>query len=362
MDLKQASLINHSIISFGLVFLSLWVISCGRNVRLLEPAYVQNEIIHQLGSNADKKLSVHYTGAGGVILKFDSTILITDPFFSNSHFLPILIKTAFGGYISNQEKFIQYGINRIPFGIHKTQAILITHAHYDHLMDVPWMFENGYFEKKHTKVIGNRTAVRLMEHFDAVDVLNAESYIFSKETETTWITTIPNVRILPILSQHAPHKGHIKAFSGEYTGELGKKGKNKTRLRDWREGRTISYLIDFIDGDDLQMRVFIQTSASDDPIGAPSREILNQKEVDLAILGVASYENSNNYPMHLIDALEPKALLFVHWENFFRKYTARKPRTVMGTDVVKFVKIIDKKYPHIPFWLPGPGTTLKLLF
>ena len=55
-----------------------------------------------------------------------------------------------------------------------------------------------------------------------------------------------------------------------------------------------------------------------------------------------------------MQAIQAKEIVWIHWEDFFRKYS-KDPKTLRGTDVVKFFDIPCVK-PYKPkALLPWPG-------
>jgi L-ascorbate metabolism protein UlaG (beta-lactamase superfamily) len=69
-------------------------------------------------------------GANAFFIEAGDTRLLVDPFFSR----PGWAKIAFGPPIPSHEERVKAVLVRLP---EKVDGILITHAHYDHLMDVP---------------------------------------------------------------------------------------------------------------------------------------------------------------------------------------------------------------------------------
>jgi hypothetical protein len=81
----------------------------------------------------------------------------------------------------------------------------------------------------------------------------------------------------------------------------------------------------------------------------------------MAFLGVVSYQFSSDYPCSLLQALKPKEVVWIHWEDFFRKYT-KEPKTIRGTDVVKFFDLPCVKPYKSKALLPWPGVTLDISY
>jgi hypothetical protein len=138
---------------------------------------------------------------------------------------------------------------------------------------------------------------------------------------------------------------------------------SKTKAFKWSTGETYSFLVDFIDTDTL--RVFIQTSASQHPYGFPPLDqVKKEKKVDVAILCYASAPNVGNYPNAIVDLLEPKKIIFVHWEDFFREPSSfDDQRLVRRTNPKKVRERVNKLgKPNDYFMMPKPGTRIKIKY
>jgi len=78
------------------------------------------------------------------------------------------------------------------------------------------------------------------------------------------------------------------------------------------------------------------------------------KSVDLAFLTLASFHFSPDYPCTLLRAINPTEIVWIHWEDFFRKYS-KDPKTLRGTDIVKFFELPCVKPYKAKALLPWPG-------
>ncbi len=171
------------------------------------------------------------------------------------------------------------------------------------------------------------------------------------------------IRILPILSSHAPHYYGIKLYNGNIEANS---LKIPEKAAQFKEGQSLSYIIDFMKGNEPVFRCYIQGSASQFPMGFPPQNIDN-KAFDLAILCVASYKYVNKYPEAILEQIKPKHVILAHWENFFlqRKELYQTPAQVPFTNVKMFLKNYKKIAKNLninDFTMPVANTNLVFKF
>jgi hypothetical protein len=323
-------------------------------------------------------LSVHYSGSGGLyILKGEDGIFI-DPFFSNQKVMKIGSSLIGGGIkgrkkIRSDRRMIDYGISRIekqtgPLD-NQLRAIFSAHGHYDHLMDVPAIFQR----------LNNKPAVFLSESgfntcynvIDTARMILLEEHVTTQDRIGTPIElALANgrIQVYPILADHNPHFKYVKFFSGSQQKPVTyfKDPFGKTRANDWLEGNTFSFIIDYLNkSGEIEFRIFVQSSSCNPMAGVPPADLLAKKAVDVAFLGVVSYHFSPDYPCTLLSEFQnahPDSnleIVWMHWEDFFRKYD-RKPKTVRGTDVPAFFNIPCVLPYKNKSWTPWPGVVYDI--
>jgi hypothetical protein len=326
-----------------------------------------------VGDN-NKSLHIQYLGSGGMLMVDEERNIMIDPFFSHQNLWKLSFATLLGCKIKSKKSMIACGKKRILNSnileeqqlSNNTKALFSAHGHYDHLMDFPFLFDN-WFETK-PMVYTNASALKSIEKsIDANQIRSLDS-ISSTSTCRGKPVIIPGpdgstIRVYPIFAAHNPHFANVKFFSGsvqEVQKKL-KRPKYKSKVNNWLEGRTLSFLIDIEKESTIQLRMFIQSSSCDFPDGMPPQDLLLQKSVDIAFLGVASYHFSKtSYPSTFLDSLRPKKIVFIHWEDFFRSYK-RKPKTVLQTDVVSFFRTLPEKYKD-KYFLPVPGAVFNVKY
>ena len=78
---------------------------------------------------------VTYLGTNGYQFEFKGRALLVDPYFSRVD----LLSVALGCRIQPNISRINDGLRHLACGNCRTDAILVTHGHFDHLLDVPFI-------------------------------------------------------------------------------------------------------------------------------------------------------------------------------------------------------------------------------
>ncbi|MBI4777039.1 MAG: hypothetical protein HY788_23140 [Deltaproteobacteria bacterium] len=319
-------------------------------------------------SESRDHVQVQYLGVGGFLIRRGQHALLTAPFFSN----PSMFRVAFGKIQSDPlliEKFLPT--------VFDVRHILVAHTHYDHLMDIPYIAQ---YRSPYAKIYGCPTAKNILgsvlpeDRLVAIppDAFAKPAGILESSPEGApgkwWPEEGGGIRFMAIESEHAPHfcaYDHalcVRLFSGKVEKQL------KTlpyTAYGWKEGDTVTYLIDFLgpDGKRVDFRIFYQDAAATAPYGIPPQSgLLDQKRIDLAILCVPGFNEVEGYPEGIIEATRPRFVLLAHWEDFFRPPSDDPDdlRVVPGSNPTIF---IDRMKPLLPpdadYALPRPGAGFR---
>ncbi len=301
-------------------------------------------------------VAVTYFGASGLLLRRGDEAILVDPFFSN----PGLLRTLAGRIRTRPDR-----VDALLPEVDDVSAILVSHSHYDHLMDVSHV---ALTKAPRAVVYTSRTGTCILDsefsRADALDRLKAmgdppcrpevdQEPLKPKE----WIDVTPRLRFMPLLSEHAPHFRGRSLYGGTRAQPL---GKVPNRASNYRKGRVFAFVIEFLtvthDQTRVDFRVYLQGSASNAGQGLPLEDL---KEFDLAILAAAGHHEVQGYPGSILKRLRPEHLLVSHWEDFFA--APQKPlKTVRGTDVREFLDKVEdsrKELPKLgPSRLLAPGS------
>ena len=301
------------------------------------------------GPAAPGSLELQYLGSGGWMMAYDGIELLTAPFFSN----PTIKELA--GRFEPKTQVIDQGLP--PVG--NVSAVLVGHAHYDHLMDVPYILTQ---RARSAHVYGSATTANVLAAVPGLSrsrVHNVEGAAGTAEAMGQWITPPGGrIRFMPLRADHAPHFQGIELYEGEVTEPL---RILPSSASDWVGGATLAYLIDFLAPDGtVAFRVHYQDAGSSWPGGVPPRfGGGDDHPVDVAILCAPSYGEVQAYPEGVLHALRPRVALVGHWESFFTDWTRTPSRSVMGTNLGAFTKRLERSLPVGARWsLPNPGDVI----
>jgi len=304
---------------------------------------------------------VLYLGCGHLIIEHQGDVIATDPFFSIQPLSAKNIQTSREDYTRYLSMVKASGI-----ALKQVSSVWIGHMHYDHAMDLPFLLREDVFAPG-VKIYGNANGSDIFQHF-----VQPEQFVLivpgSQNTGTS-IKATSSIRITPILSEHAPHVKFwpitIHAMKGEADREYFEKSftgpESITRKKEWKEGDVFAFLVDFVNADTVSLRMFIQTSASQFPVGLPSSALLKERPVDVAVLCLASANNVKPYPVEILKALQPKQTVFIHWEDPFERAEFGKYRLVRLTNFRKIGKrMADAEMPlgKDKYVMPQPGTPM----
>jgi len=266
-------------------------------------------------------LEVVSLGVGGVALRHGDDLVLTAPLFSN----PDLLTVTTGEIAPDAERIEAFADPEVIGG---AAAVLVGHAHYDHLLDVPDVAAIA----GEPVIYGNLSAANLVASVAEVEVVNdpedprVDRRMCAVPDPCTgvspglageWIA-VPeaSVRVRPLCSAHPPQILDTFHF-GEGCVETPLSAPPQ-EAADWLEGQTLAWLIDFLDADGaIAHRVYVQDAPASAPASSVHPDLLAERSIDLAVLNVGTYTAARAHPTEALANLEPRFALGVHWEDFF---------------------------------------------
>jgi metallo-beta-lactamase superfamily protein len=324
----------------------------------------------KFNSKPSDSITLKYLGYGGYYFSKGKAAFLIDPFFSPLGVFPLNLEK-----IATQTKNVERGLRDIKSDIYtNVDAIFITHSHYDHLMDAPYVF-NHYFDttRATTKIYGSSSTKALITPVvNSVHVEDIEGKSGSIDSKGEWIyLNGGGIRVMPIITEHAPQFNKLVSIClywgqgvpiATYESDVA-----QTRVTDWKVGETYAFLIDFMDKEEIKFRIYLLSSSSTPPLGFVHAEVLKEHKVNLAILGAASFDNVENYPQGILTHLQPDKLLITHWEDLFKPYLHEPPRFMRASNFKKLIPEINEIYPweknqEQQFFMPVPGVFIYALY
>lgn len=308
-----------------------------------------------------RKVEVQYLGVGGFLVRRGEDAILFAPSFTNPPFLSTSPTTE----IRSDEALVQRCLERAHTQSGKdpledVQFLLVGHAHYDHLMDVPAVMRRT----PQAVVVGSRT----MRHVLAGAGLASRTLVADGCEARVggamgrWVYNAKRtVRVLAIESEHSPHAGGLKFMTGRYQEDLA--ALPRTAFG-WKEGQTYAYLVDFLTPEGaVDFRIHYQDAASSGGYGAvPKAALDGYPRVDLAITCVGASDSAVDYPGPLLREVKPRYVVLGHWEDFFgnkpcdEDFTSRE-LAVRMTDIPAFISRMEQASPA-PFLMPHPFSTM----
>jgi L-ascorbate metabolism protein UlaG (beta-lactamase superfamily) len=235
------------------------------------------------GTPPREGVRVTYLGTNGYQFEFDGHALLVDPYFSRVDLLSIALASR-----------LQPDVPRIAEGMRhlapKADAILVTHGHFDHLLDVP--------------TVMSRTHARLIASPSAVDLAKRAGASSGDAVTAGDARRIGPWKIRVLRATHDRLFGKVPFDQHDMHGSG-----PPQRPADWICGEPLAFLIE-VGG----QRIYIDSGGT--PAQLPPHE-----RVDLAILGMALPDSRARLPGAL-ERLQPRYFLPSHQDNFFRPLDA----------------------------------------
>jgi hypothetical protein len=302
---------------------------------------------------ASAPLEVKFLGVAGFLLTYGGEAVLTAPLYTRPDTFQVLTMP-----VTSDAAAVEAALPTPALA--PVRAVVSGHAHYDHLIDVPSILARA----PQTTLFSNMTAKHLLAALapdraarcdggapaspslarsrvvamddPAASVVDYRSCPSKKPDGAplrgAWVR-VPgaHVRLMAFCSEHPDQIGPVHFAAGSVDED---QCTLPDRAPEWKEGSTLSFLIDFLDPatEAPVYRVYYQDAPTSPPVGLPPRDVLADKRVDLALLCVGTYDRVDDAPTSALAALSPRYALGGHWEDFFRP-ASDSPQPIPFLDV-----------------------------
>jgi L-ascorbate metabolism protein UlaG (beta-lactamase superfamily) len=228
---------------------------------------------------------VTYLGTNGYQFEYGGHALLVDPYFSRVD----LLSVSLGSRIQPNVSRINDGLSHLASRNGQKDAILVTHGHFDHLLDVP--------------VVIAKTRARLLASASSVDLAKRAGASSGEAIKPGDVRRIGPWKIRVLSATHDRLFGKVPFDQRTLRADV------PQRAADWICGEPLAFLIE-ING----QRIYIDSGGT--PAQLPPNE-----HVDLAILGMALSDSRARLGAALAH-LQPRYFLPSHQDDFFRSLSA----------------------------------------
>jgi L-ascorbate metabolism protein UlaG (beta-lactamase superfamily) len=228
-------------------------------------------------------IRVTYLGVNGFQFETNGHALLVDPYFTRV----ALLSAALNQPIQSDPTRVSQGLKHVR---PRVDAVLVTHAHFDHLLDAPEIIR-----RTHGQLIAGPTAIRLVESFGMSP--NKCGFV-----EPGSVRKIAPWTIHVFAARHDRLFGKVPFDKCE--GKIS--SKSPVKVSDWCVGEPLAFVIEA-----AGKRIYIDSGGV--PGAPPDPRI---KDVDLAILGVALPDSRERFA-EAVRQLRPRYILPSHQDDMF---------------------------------------------
>ena len=250
-----------------------------------------------------------WMGTAGMYLSDGETGFYIDPFISRYG----LLKVGLGISLKPQHQLIKKWI--AITGGKKAKAILISHSHYDHVMDSPW-----FAKPSNAMIVGSESTANVARGAG----ISEQQIRIVKDRESV---TIGKFKATFIKSIHSP------ALFGKipWPGDIKQPLTPPASASAYREGGAYAIFIEHPKGTFLHY-------------GSPGikPELFDNFSADVVFLSIGGRKDTPSLVRHVLAPLQPKTVIPIHFDDLFGPVN-KKVSPLIGVKMNEFWKTMSGK-------------------
>ena len=255
-------------------------------------------------------IRITYLGVNGYQLEAGEHALLIDPYFTRVS----LWRVAFNRPIAPNLDRISAGLSHVR---PRVDVVLVTHAHFDHLLDIPEVMR-----RTGAQLVADESAANLVQALGVAPGKCSPAHAGDRKEIGPW-------KISVLAAQH----DRVLGSTPPYPGTVNSPARPPTKSSDWKLGRPLAFVIE-ANG----QRIYIESG------GVPNDPLPDLGKIDLAILGVALPESRRRFAS-VVRSLQPRYVLPSHQDDFFRPFK----RGFVFAKLTSFPKILRAhEKEHLP--------------
>lgn len=277
-------------------------------------------------SRALAAIELRWLGVASFLIDDGESKILFDPAWTRPGFFHWLGMASF----KSDHELVDRALKKMD--VNKIDAVLVTHSHYDHIIDAPY-------------VAARTNAVFYTSPSFEIIAKKAEPKVQTLPLEVNKPIQVGKFKITAYQRDHAPLIGSIDFVPGEVPKDF------NFNFWDYKAGKTWIYLLEHPDG----VILFHNTHDDDQDLPKYRPDITS---IDMLVQGVTKNDSEllvNGY----VKGLKPKVLIANHFDNFLVKFDFEKTRYLPNINLKKVEEDMKAAYPGMSFVIPELWQKMK---